>query len=77
MSDVLELLGTKGCHLCDDAERLVATAARARGVSWQYVDIAEDDALTLVYAERIPVLRRADREIGWPFGLLDILRLLD
>ncbi len=40
------------------------------------VDIAEDDMLIAEYGERIPVLRRGDRELGWPFGLLDVSALL-
>lgn len=73
---VIELLGTRGCHLCDEAEKLVQAAARARRFDWRYVDIAEDDALLARYGERIPVLRAGERELGWPFGLLDLLRLV-
>lgn len=78
----LELLGTRGCHLCDDAERLLATVAAARAVHWRYLDIAEDDALLARYGERIPVLRAVsgagvEREANWPFSLLDVLRLLE
>lgn len=40
------------------------------------MDIAEDDALLARYGERIPVLRAGERELGWPFGLLDLLRLV-
>ncbi len=72
---VLELLGTRGCHLCDEAEAMLQTAARARPVVWQYVEIAGDEALIRSYGERIPVLRTAHGEMAWPFGLLDILRL--
>lgn len=79
---VLELLGTRGCHLCDDAERLLVTVAAARAVHWRYLDIAEDDALITRYGERIPVLRAVsrdgvEREASWPFSLLDVLRLVD
>lgn len=72
----MELLGTGGCHLCDEAENLLQVAARTRGVDWQYRDIAENDELVARYGTRIPVLRAGEREIGWPFSLLDILRLL-
>lgn len=70
----LELLGTRGCHLCDEAEGMLARAAQARALRWHYVDIAGDDELVSRYGQRIPVLRSADRELAWPFGLLDILR---
>lgn len=74
---MLKLYGTQGCHLCDEAELLLQKAAAARRLEWQYVDIALDDALVSRYGERIPVLIAPDgRELGWPFSLLDILRLL-
>lgn len=73
----IELLGTRGCHLCDEAEKLLQAAARARRLEWRYLDVAEDDALLARYGERIPVLRTDARELNWPFGLLDLLRLVD
>jgi len=41
------------------------------------VDIAEDDALIEQYGEKIPVLRLANDELCWPFGLLDVRRLVN
>jgi hypothetical protein len=74
---VLKLYGTQGCHLCDEAEFLLQKATAARRIEWRYVDIALDDELVSLYGERIPVLIAPDgRELGWPFSLLDILRLL-
>jgi hypothetical protein len=74
----LQLLGTAGCHLCDDANALLCQAALARRISVEKVDIAGQDKLLADYASRIPVLRTATgAELGWPFGLLDILRLID
>ncbi|MBM7334143.1 MAG: glutaredoxin family protein [Alcanivorax sp.] len=70
----LTLYTTLGCHLCEQAEELVRTVrpdARLHAV-----DIAEDDTLIAEYGERIPVLRRGERELGWPFGLLDVSALL-
>jgi hypothetical protein len=75
-ASALVLYGTSGCHLCDQAEALLKTAAGARALDWRYVDIALDDALVARYGSRIPVLLARDgRELGWPFSLLDILRL--
>lgn len=72
----LTLYGTTGCHLCDQAEALLRQAAAARALKWRYVDIALDEALVAEYGTRIPVLRTPDgRELGWPFSLLDLLRL--
>lgn len=74
---MLTLYGTTGCHLCDQAEALLRQAAAARALEWRYVDIALDEALVARYGTRIPVLQVDDgRELGWPFSLLDILRLM-
>ncbi|MCC2636534.1 MAG: glutaredoxin family protein [Moraxellaceae bacterium] len=73
---MLILYGTAGCHLCEDAEALLRQAVAARAIEWRYVDIALDDALVARYGIRIPVLLTAGgQELGWPFSLLDILRL--
>lgn len=72
----LTLYGTPGCHLCDDAEKLLHSTGATMGRSWRYVDIATDDALIARYGERIPVLRCGERELCWPFGLLDVLRMV-
>lgn len=74
---MLTLYGTPGCHLCDEAEALLRQAETARPLLWRYVDIALDDALVSRYGERIPVICTEDgREMGWPFSLLDVVRLL-
>ena len=71
MSKPVELLGTKGCHLCEVAERMVRRLSTEAGVQIQYLDIADDNALVEAYGMRIPVLRAqpADQvnELGWPF----------
>ena len=71
MSKPVELLGTKGCHLCEVAERMVRRLASEAGVQILYLDIADDDTLVEAYGMRIPVLRTqpADKvnELGWPF----------
>lgn len=73
---MLTLYGTRGCHLCDEAEALLQAASAARPLQWVYVDIALDEALVARYGTRIPVLcDTAGQELGWPFSLLDILRL--
>lgn len=76
MSDLMILLGTRGCHLCDKAEVLLLQAEAARSLKWEYRDIALDEDLVSRYGDRIPVLLLPDgREQGWPFSLLDLLRL--
>ena len=66
----IELLTTLGCHLCEQAEALLRQALPMAQI--EKIDIAEDDALIEAYGERIPVVRYAGRELGWPFGLLDV-----
>lgn len=65
---------TAGCHLCDDAARLLAMLVPQNSVT--SVDIAEDDALLEVFGERIPVVEKAGRQLGWPFSLLDLQTFL-
>lgn len=70
----LILYGTTGCHLCDEAEQQL----RQVGLTWQGVDIADDDLLMERYGTSIPVLVRNDNgaKISWPFFTEDILRLV-
>lgn len=65
----LELLGTQGCHLCDDAEQVLVSALDLQQVMVELVDIAESDELMEAYAVRIPVLRHvaSGNDLGWPF----------
>ncbi len=71
----LELYGTYGCHLCDEAEVL----CRAHpGLEPRKIDIAEDDELMARYGIRIPVLRdpASERELGWPFDSVSLQTFL-
>jgi glutaredoxin len=63
----LLLYGTRSCHLCEQAEALL----HAAGVTAEYIDITEDEALFEKYGMRIPVVLRADTgaELGWPFDV--------
>ena len=68
------LYTTVGCHLCEQARELVSTVAP--DITLTLVDVAEDDELLARYSERIPVLMKEGRELGWPFGLLDVQQFL-
>ncbi|MDP8566592.1 glutaredoxin family protein [Methylophilus aquaticus] len=70
MRSELILYGTVGCHLCDDAERLLISLELA----YQYADIIDDDSLFEQFATSIPVLcDAAKREpLYWPFTTLEI-----
>jgi hypothetical protein len=64
-----ELMGTSGCHLCDDAEALLVQCVNFDTSDIVVVDIAESDVLLARYATRIPVLYCIDsrQELNWPF----------
>lgn len=68
---------TLGCHLCEEAARLLHPVLPVDGITVQEIDIARSDALVAEYGIRIPVLRRCDdgRELQWPFSVDDVLRL--
>jgi len=68
------LYTTVGCHLCEQARELVSTVAP--DLTLTLVDVAEDDELLARYGERIPVLMKEGRELGWPFSLLDVQQFL-
>ena len=70
----IELLTAPGCHLCDQAQQLIARAAPQADI--ELMDIGENDDLIEQYGELIPVLRCARGELRWPFSLLDVRGLL-
>jgi glutaredoxin len=47
--------GKPGCHLCEDAERVVAAVCAQAGEGWRSVDISGDADLMARYGEQIPV----------------------
>ena len=62
----LTLIGKPGCHLCEDADLVVAEVVRkfesahsddAILVEFETKNILEDDHLALKYSEEIPVLQ--------------------
>ena len=69
-ADIL-LFTTLGCHLCEEAERMLATVACSQSftLAVDAIDIADDEALVEKYGTLIPVLKRArdGEELGWPF----------
>ncbi|QJT03294.1 glutaredoxin family protein [Streptomyces asoensis] len=50
------LIRKSGCHLCDDAERVIEKVCGELGVSWEQKDIADDQELYDQYWEQIPVV---------------------
>lgn len=75
---VLELLGTSGCHLCEEAEAYLEEA-RIRGsvgFALKQVEIADDPDLMETFGVRIPVLRWKEQLLYWPFTLDDVTEFL-
>lgn len=60
-----------GCHLCDDAARLLA----ALGIPFLRVDVDRDATLREEYGALLPVLHDTlrDRELVYPFTAADVL----
>lgn len=74
----LYLYTTEGCHLCENAEKILNELEQADLISWQPVEISDSDELIGQYGVRIPVVREegTDREIGWPFELEQLYQWL-
>jgi len=72
----LILLGTSGCHLCEEAELIMASC---NNVEIELIDIAEQEQWQEKYAIRIPVLYHAETEseLGWPFDQLQAQVFID
>ena len=61
------LYGKPGCHLCDDAEKLLATVARTHPLTVQKVDITSAADLFEEYRYRIPVMVvEGGTVLDWP-----------
>lgn len=74
----LLLLGTAGCHLCEQAEALLAALPSAQ-VAVEQVDIAEAEQWQARYAIRIPVLYHPETtsELCWPFSQTDLSHFIE
>lgn len=72
----LLLYSRPDCHLCEEAEDLLAVVDPDRTV--EVVDIEDDIALLDRYGVRVPVLRLepAGRELAWPFDAPTLTRFL-
>jgi hypothetical protein len=73
------IYSTSHCHLCEQAESLLAYLSSKHPISWTKVEISEDAELLERYGTRIPVLKRIDNnntELAWPFTTTEIEQLL-
>jgi hypothetical protein len=66
----LLLLGTSGCHLCEQAEQIINDCLpNSFELTIETIDIAEQGQWQEQYAIRIPVLYhpQTKKDLGWPF----------
>lgn len=61
----VELLSRVGCHLCDDARRLVERVAAETGTGWTETDVDTDPALRAEFGDLVPVVRVDGKELGY------------
>ncbi len=69
----LLLFGTMGCHLCEEADVIVAACDKKNTVI-ENIDIAEHEQWQDKYAIHIPVLYHpeTEKELGWPFTQMQV-----
>ena len=65
--NTLILLGTTGCHLCEEAEMILHQA----DMDFIYTDIIDDECLQQQYGLLIPVVlhNASQKTLNWPFDL--------
>ncbi|KKO46726.1 glutaredoxin [Arsukibacterium ikkense] len=68
----LTLYSTWGCHLCEQAEALLADA----GMAFAVVDIIDDEQLMQRFRVHIPVLAAGDALLYWPFDAVSVAGFL-
>jgi len=75
----LLLLGTAGCHLCEEAEAIIRECLpNDYQQVVETIDIAEQEHWQAQYAIRIPVLYHpaTKKELAWRFDQADVERFI-
>jgi hypothetical protein len=76
------LLGTAGCHLCEEAEAIVYAYLKTQtGFNIEHIDIVEYAEWQEIFALRIPVLLHEEsaKSLDWPFTetqLIDFIKTI-
>jgi glutaredoxin len=68
------IYGKPGCHLCEQARKVVRGVQDERAFELEEVDVSLDAALNRRYGERIPVLELEGEELFEYFVDADALR---
>lgn len=58
----VRVLTRVGCHLCADAEQVVAAVCARSGVRWDTLDVDSDPELRAEYGDQVPVVLLDGRE---------------
>jgi len=71
------LFTTKGCHLCENAEKLLSTLMQTHDLILESVDISDSESLVERYGILIPVIKdkKTEKELHWPFEADDVISL--
>ena len=73
--NTLCLLTTEGCHLCQQALKIIEQSAwiikaqSSEQLQFEIVDIIQDEQLVELYGDKIPVIlfEHAEQALFWPF----------
>lgn len=76
MNITLKLFNTSACHLCETAEALLIGIKHPK-ISWDVIEISEDESLLAKYGTRIPVLLNTanGKTLNWPFNEAQVIEL--
>ncbi|WP_428240949.1 glutaredoxin family protein [Gynuella sp.] len=76
--NTLFLYTTEGCHLCEEAEKILQPLALEFHFKIEKVEIADDGYLVDIYGTRIPVIKMGTEkdDLGWPFDHHDVIEYL-
>lgn len=66
-SPIVRLFGKPGCHLCEDAEVILARVSQSQPFTVQHINIESSPALFEEYRYRIPVIEVVGGpSLDWP-----------
>ena len=61
----VQFLSRPGCHLCDNARRVVRAVCDHRNEPWAEVNVDEDPDLAQRYGELVPVVLVDGEQVGY------------
>ncbi len=75
---MLRLYSKLQCPLCEEAIEIIGLVG-VRTEDLEIIDITTEGSLFRRYGTQIPVVVNLDsqEELGWPFGVADVTRLLN